>query len=150
VLVPGLYYLLKHFGYADIAMHVAVGTSLLTIIFTGTSSAYAHYKRGAVDMTLLKNFLPGVLIGVGLGTLMSDIFSTTILKMIFATSQTCFGSHMILRTHKTNLCQAMPRQPWFTFISAINACLSTLMGVGGRVQNVIFMSICNVGIHKAI
>lgn len=60
VLVPGLYYILKHFEYGDVAMHVAVGTSLLTIIFTGTSSALAHHKRGAVDIPMLNNSYPAL------------------------------------------------------------------------------------------
>lgn len=150
VLVPGIYYILKYFDYAEHAMHIAVGTSLLTIIFTGTSSAWAHYKKEAVDIALVKNFLPGVFIGVGIGTLLADIFSTDFLKIVFATSQIGFGLYMILRTHKTNLVDALPKQPLFSVFSAANACLATLMGVGGGVQNVTFMTICNVPIHKAI
>lgn len=150
LLVPGLYYILKHFGYAEHAFHIAVGTSLLTIIFTGTSSAWAHYKKGAVDMKMLKAFLPGVFIGVGLGTLLADISSTSGLKIVFAVSQLLFGGYMIMRGNKTALFKSMPRQPWVSFISTANACLATLMGVGGGVQNVTFMTICNVAIHKAI
>lgn len=150
VFVPGLYYILKHFGYHENAMHIAVGTSLLTIIFTGASSAHAHYKRGAVDVALLKNFLPGVLIGVGVGTFLAGLVSTSTLKLVFALSQIFFGSYMLFRTNKTTIFSAMPKQPWFTLISAFNACLSTMMGVGGGVQNVTFMTICNVTIHRAI
>lgn len=150
ILVPGLYYLLKHFGYVDVAMHVAVGTSLATIIMTGASSAIAHYRRGAVDIPMLKNFLPGVLIGVGIGTYLADILPTEGLKIIFAASQIGFGSYMILRAHKTNLVDALPRQPFLSVFAAANAGLATLMGVGGGVQNVTFMTICNVPIHRAI
>ena len=150
IFVPGLYYILKHFEYQDSAMHVAVGTSLLTIVFTGTSSAYAHYKKGAVDIALLKRFLPGAFIGVGVGTLLSGMVSASILKLVFASSQILFGGYMLLRGNKIAIFQAMPRQPWFFIVSSANACLSTMMGVGGGVQNVTFMSICNVPIHKAI
>ena len=52
-----------------IRMHVAVGTSLATIIFTSMSSARAHYAQGAVDMDLVKTVGPlhirGFLNGVG-------------------------------------------------------------------------------------
>ncbi len=150
ILVPGLYYILKHFEYYDSAMHVAVGTSLLTIVFTGSSSAWAHYKKGAVDMPILKAFIPGAFIGVGLGTLLADISDTSTLKIVFATSQLLFGGYMILRTNKSNIFQSLPKQPWLSVASAANACLATLMGVGGGVQNVTFMTICNVPIHRAI
>lgn len=150
ILVPGLYYLLKHFGYADVAMHVAVGTSLATIIFTGISSAIAHHRKDAVDIPMLKTFLPGVIIGVGVGTYLADILPTEGLKIIFAGSQLAFGSYMILRTNKTNLVDKLPRQPFLSLFAALNAGLATLMGVGGGVQNVTFMTICNVPIHRAI
>lgn len=150
VLVPGIYYLLNQFGYHEHAMHIAVGTSLFTIIFTGTSSAYAHHKKGAVNLGLLKNFLPGVFFGVVIGTSLAQISSTFILKIIFASSQIIFGSYMIIRSQKTSFFQTMPDQPWFSIIAAANACLSTLMGVGGGVQNVVFMTICNVPIHQAV
>lgn len=150
ILVPGLYYLLKHFGYADVAMHVAVGTSLATIIFTGISSALAHHKKGAVDIPMLKSFLPGVVIGVIGGTYLSDLLPTEGLKIVFAASQLGFGTYMILRTNKTNLVNNLPKQPYLTGFAALNAGLATMMGVGGGVQNVTFMTICNVTIHKAI
>jgi uncharacterized membrane protein YfcA len=150
ILVPGIYYILKHFGYADVAMHVAVGTSLATIIFTGISSAIAHHKKGAVDIPMLKTFLPGVLIGVIVGTWLADILPTEGLKIIFAGSQLAFGSYMILRTNKTNIFESLPKQPFLSVFAALNAGLATLMGVGGGVQNVTFMTICNVPIHRAI
>ncbi|MFK7839265.1 MAG: sulfite exporter TauE/SafE family protein [Bdellovibrionales bacterium] len=150
VLVPGIYYILKHFGFSDVAMHVAVGTSLLTIVFTGTSSALAHHKKGAVDVSILKQFLPGVVIGVLIGTYLSDLLPTEGLKIIFAGSQLAFGTYMILRTNKTNLVDALPKQPYLTIFASLNAGLATMMGVGGGVQNVTFMTICNVTIHKAI
>jgi len=150
IFVPGLYYILRGFGYHENAMHIAVGTSLLTIIFTGTSSAYAHYKKNAIDFNLLRNFLPGVFCGVILGTVLADLIPSNGLKSVFATSQIVFGSYMILRTNKANIFQSMPRQPWFTLASTANACLATLMGVGGGVQNVTFMTICNVNIKQAI
>ena len=150
VLVPGLYYILKHFGFSDVAMHVAVGTSLLTIIFTGTSSALAHHGRGAVDVPMLKKFLPGVVIGVIVGSYLADRLPTEGLKIIFAGSQLAFGTYMILRTNKTNIVDTLPKQPFLSIFAALNAGLATMMGVGGGVQNVTFMTICNVPIHRAI
>lgn len=150
ILVPGLYYIFKLFDYPEYAMHIAVGTSLLTIVFTGTSSAYAHYKKGAVDPSLLKGFLPGVLIGVGAGVLLADIFSSNVLKAVFACSQIVLGAMLFLKRGDVIFLKALPKQPWLSSASAANSCLATLMGVGGGVQNVAFMTLCNVSIHKAI
>lgn len=150
ILVPGLYYLLKHFGFADVAMHVAVGTSLATIIFTGISSGLAHHRRKAVDIPMLKSFLPGVVVGVISGTYLADILETEGLKIVFAGSQLFFGTYMIVRKNKAHLFESLPKQPFLSLFAALNAGLATMMGVGGGVQNVTFMTICNVPIHRAI
>ena len=150
VLVPGIYYILKHYGFTDNAMHVAVGTSLLTIILTGTVSARAHHKKGAVDLVLLKRFLPGVLIGVGAGTFIADQVNSLSLKAVFAASQILFGSYMLLRSNKPAPFDKMPNAFGTVAIAAANACLATLMGVGGGVQNVVFMTFCNVDMRRAV
>ncbi|MEZ5686845.1 MAG: sulfite exporter TauE/SafE family protein [Paracoccaceae bacterium] len=60
MLVPVLFWILSatHFP-PELSMHMAVATSLATIIFTSVSSARAHHKRGAVDIGLLKLWARG-------------------------------------------------------------------------------------------
>lgn len=55
VIVPALYFALSLTGMDPaLTMQVAVGTSLATIVFTALSSGYGHYKKGAIDMALLR------------------------------------------------------------------------------------------------
>ena len=50
-----LYFCLTKLGYdSSIVMHVAIGSSLAMILFSGTSSAVAHKKRGSVDFKIFK------------------------------------------------------------------------------------------------
>ena len=150
VVVPGLYYLLSYFGYTEHAMHIAVGTSLMSIVLTSTSSAYAHYKKDAVSFDLLKAFIPGLLAGVVVGTILAGVISTIFLKGFFAISQLLFGGYMFFRKDKTALYEAMPTQPLMGVVSALISCFAVLKGVGGGVQNVMFMTLCNVPIKRAI
>lgn len=150
VLVPALYYLLSHYGFDAHAMHIAVGTSLSTIIFTGASSARAHYKRGALDITLWRKFLPGVFIGAALASIIAGHVDTVILKAFFAISQIIFGSYIILFGNKAAPFSAMPKEPFLTLCSCATACLAVLKGVGGGVQNVLFMTLCSIPIHRAV
>ena len=72
VVVPGMFYVLGALGVdSDIRMHVAVGTSLATIIPTAMSSIRAHHKRKAVDTQLLKSWGPSVVVGVMAGTFLA-------------------------------------------------------------------------------
>ena len=50
-----------------IRMHVAVGTSLATIIPTSISSARAHHMRRSVDVDIVKRWAVFVLLGALLG-----------------------------------------------------------------------------------
>lgn len=64
VLVPVLFYLFSQMGVdSSICMHMAVGTSLAAIVVTSTSSAHSHYKKGSVDLNLIKHWVPWLLLG---------------------------------------------------------------------------------------
>ena len=48
-------------------VHSAIATSLATILFTAPGAILAHHRKGAVDYGLVLRFLPGLLLGAGLG-----------------------------------------------------------------------------------
>ena len=65
VIVPVLFLLFPLLGVEDsVLMHLAVGTSLATIIPTSIISARSHHKRGGVDFLLLKSWGPAIFVGV--------------------------------------------------------------------------------------
>lgn len=150
VLVPGMYYIFQHLGYNDLAMHLAVGTSLLTIILTGLSSAHAHYRHDGIDFHILKVFAAGSVLGVAAGTALADWFNVEALKAVFAISQLVFGAYFLLKRGHIAIFKSLPPQPWTSVISAANACLATLMGVGGGVQNVLVLTMCSVKLPRAV
>ena len=47
----------------NVIMHIAVGTSLATIIVTSISSVIAHHKKGAVLWQVFRNLVPGLVLG---------------------------------------------------------------------------------------
>src|SRR5258706_13486400 len=65
VIVPVLYHVLALMGVdPDVRMHIAVGTSLATIIPTSFSSARSHNAKGAVDWDLLRRWVVPMVVGV--------------------------------------------------------------------------------------
>lgn len=151
ILVPGLYFLFKTLGYApDHLMHLAVGTSLAIIIPTGISSAFAHYKRGAVRMDLVRHIGPGIVIGVMAGTVIAGIISGTELKMIFAGALFFFAALMQIPPKPQ---EGGPKEMGYGRGSAggfVVGVLSSLMGIGGATLNVPFMTLHGVPIHNAV
>ena len=64
IIVPILYIVFTQLNYdPSVLMHMAVGTSLATIIVTSISSVTAHHKKGAVLWQLFRNLAPGLVLG---------------------------------------------------------------------------------------
>ena len=53
---------------ADLAVKMAIATSMATIIFTSVSSVRAHHKRGAVRWDIVKGLAPGIVLGGGVAS----------------------------------------------------------------------------------
>lgn len=83
--------LCPHAGFAltwqkvpyEFIMHLALGTSMASIIFTSVSSFWAHHKRGAVRWIIVQRIVPGILLGTFLGTCVAARLSTNFLKGFF-------------------------------------------------------------------
>src|SRR5688572_8224266 len=85
IVVPALYFILSALDVSEaVRMHVAVGTSLAAIIVTSLISARSHAARGAVDMALLRQWAPGVIFGVLVGSGLALLMDGRTLTGLFA------------------------------------------------------------------
>jgi uncharacterized membrane protein YfcA len=72
VVVPVLYELFRVIGVPEeVRMPLCVGTSLAIIIPTSIRSFNAHRAKGAVDMSILRQWAVPVVIGVVVGSLIA-------------------------------------------------------------------------------
>lgn len=151
VLVPGLYYIFTSLGFPEeFLMHMAVGTSLAIIVPTGFSSARSHYKRGNVDLGLVKTIGIGILIGVGIGTYIADLVSGDELQGIFASCLLLMAAIMAFKPARFQIADKIPAQPTPALVGTVIGALSTLMGIGGASLSVPFMTMCGQAIHRAV
>lgn len=151
ILVPGLYFAFQLLGYApEHLMHMAVGTSLAIIIPTGMSSAYAHYKRGAVQFDLVKHIGPGIVMGVVAGTVIADFMSGEALTIFFAVALFGFAALMQIPPKVRDDGKHTVKQPLATIGGFGVGTMSALMGIGGATLNVPFMTLQGVSIHAAV
>jgi len=96
VIVPVLYHLFTLLGIDEsVKMHVAVGTSLATIIPTSLRSARAHANKGNLDSALLKSLAPSLLFGVLVGTLISGLVSGLVLSLVFGVIGLLVAANMV-------------------------------------------------------
>ena len=86
VIVPVLEAALGLLGVdAAIRMHVAVATSLATIVPTSISSARAHHQRRSVDVDIVRQWAVFVLVGALLGAWIAAQVHSRVLALVFAT-----------------------------------------------------------------
>lgn len=69
---------------AGFSQHMAQGTSLLVMIPAGATAAWTYWRRGNVDMELLKGMIPGILIGAYAGAMIAGCLPEANLRYIFA------------------------------------------------------------------
>ncbi|RAI00439.1 hypothetical protein DLJ53_14310 [Acuticoccus sediminis] len=150
VIVPVLFYLLPVAGVdGEIRMHLAVATSLATIITTSIVSARSHYKRGGVDVDLLKQVGGGVVLGVAIGVVAGTAASAQTLTAIFGSVALLVAIHMAFFKGR-QLASHLPGQPCITGIGMIIGGVSTMMGIGGGSLSVPIFSLCGVPIRRAV
>ena len=151
VIVPVLFHFSDLLGIDEaVRMHLAVGTSLATIIPTSIASAGAHMRKGSVDMRLLKEWGAGILAGVLVGSAIAGFVDGTVLTAVFAVMALSVSVNMALRTDDTALWRTLPTGLARLSIASFIGGLSTMMGIGGGTLSVPVLSAFNYPIHKAI
>tara|TARA_R110002012_G_scaffold18455_18_gene67848 strand:- start:12349 stop:13191 length:843 start_codon:yes stop_codon:yes gene_type:complete len=151
VIVPALYLALSTAGMDPaITMQVAVGTSLATIVFTSLSSGYGHFKRGAIDMDLLKLWAPSLLVGVVIGALLGGYVSGLILVAVFATVAALVALDMIFRKTKDDPTPRGFAKPIWAVLGVITGGLSAMMGIGGGTIGVPLLNFLGYDIRRAV
>ena len=151
VIVPALYLALSTAGMDPaITMQVAVGTSLATIVFTSLSSGYGHFKRGAIDMDLLKLWAPSLLVGVVIGALLGGYVSGLILVGVFATVAALVALDMIFRKTKDDPTPRGFAKPIWAILGVVTGGLSAMMGIGGGTIGVPLLNFLGYDIRRAV
>lgn len=84
VVVPVLLYTFRAQGFApEVLTHMAVGTSLATIVVTSISAIRTHHKKGAVDWSLVRILAPSLVIGSIAGSLIAHQMQGRLLEILF-------------------------------------------------------------------
>ena len=133
-----------------IRMHVAVATSLATIIPTSISSARAHHRRGAVDLDIVRRWAIFILLGALLGAWIASQLHSRVLALVFASLALLVALKMIFMADSRNLTDDIPRGPWVPVIPAFIGCASSMMGIGGGTFSVMTLTLFNQPIHRAV
>ncbi|MBU6224371.1 MAG: sulfite exporter TauE/SafE family protein [Burkholderiales bacterium] len=151
VMVPFLSILLVQRGVDDnLAVKMAIATSMATIIFTSISSVRAHHKRGTVRWDLVRGLAPGIVIGSLAGSMAVFAFLKGSYLAIFFGLFVSFSATQMFLDKKPAPSHQVPGTVGLLGAGSAMGFFSGLVGAGGAFISVPFMTWCNVLIHNAV
>lgn len=133
----------------EMVMHLALGTSMASIMFTSVSSFRAHHKRGAVHWDVVRKIVLGIFTGTFLGSSIASRMGTSSLKAFFVLFL-YYVSVQMLVNRKPKPSRQVPGHAGMFGVGNVIGVVSALVGIGGGTLSVPFMVWCNLPVHHAI
>lgn len=150
VIVPTLYFVFRTYDIAGIsAVHLAIGTSLATIVVTSISSVRAHQKHGAVMWPIFYRLTPGLVAGALIGAGIADFLSGQILTRVFALFEFLVAL-LLIRDTKPAPHRELPGGIGMVGSGGVIGTVSSIIGIGGGTLTVPFLLWCNQNMRRAV
>lgn len=150
ILVPFFLWLFSARGFPqDAVMHIAVATSLATIIITSIASVFAHHRLGSVLWDVVYKLAPGVFIGAVSGAAVADKLPTETLRLIFASYLLMVSMEMAVQW-RPKTTQKKVSSPTLRISGIVIGALSSILGIGGGTLTVPLLSKYNFPMRNAV
>ena len=132
-------------------MHLALGTSLATIVGTSLSSSWSHHKRGSVRWDVALKLAPGIVIGTWLGAAIADHANSEDLKIGFGIAEMLLGVYIWRKKAATERVQESNWSiPTVTGAGLGIGSLAALAGIGGGTLSVPYLLRSGLAMTRAV
>jgi uncharacterized membrane protein YfcA len=151
ILVPVFYECFRLAGVPlEVRMPLCIGTSLAIIIPTSIRSWRAHYRRGAVDMAIVRSWWLPVIAGVVAGSVTARYAPERLFKIVFVAVAWSAAARLLLARDTWKLGADLPGGPLMKVYGFLIGLLATLMGIGGGLFSNLLMTFYGRPIHQAV
>ena len=134
---------------ADRVMHLALGTSLATIVFTSIKSILAHHRHGAVRWDIVRHSAAGLVLGTLAGSAIADALRSRALAVVFTAFVVYSAVNMMLDI-RPRPDRRLPGPTGLQIGAGLVGLASALVGAGGGFISIPLMSFCNVPMRQCV
>lgn len=150
IMVPILTMLFVSQGFAaDHLVHMALGTSMASIVVTSLSSMRSHQQHGAVLWPVVSKMAAGILLGTFSISFFASNLPSMFLAIFFSVFMTYIAIQMFLNI-KPKPSRTLPGRLGLSLAGFGIGGISALVAIGGGSLTVPFLTWCNIKIQHAI
>ena len=150
IIVPALIFSFKFQGLPpDVLTHMAVATSLATIVVTSLSSARAHHNKGAVQWPVFISLSVGLLGGALLGVYTAVNLSGHLLQKLLGVFALLVSVKMWFG-FKVPEGVRVPAKPVLVVAGVVIGSVSGMFGIGGGTLSVPFLRRISLSMQQAV
>lgn len=150
IIVPTLIFTFTYLNFPpEVLTHLAVGTSLSTILCTSLSAIYVHHAKRTIDWSLTCKLITGLLLGSFIGAFFADFVSGEMLQRIFSIYSLIVALQMWF-SWRPKGSFILPKKAGLTVMGGSIGIISGLFGIGGGTLTVPLLTLYRVKITEAI
>lgn len=152
VIVPALDLAFGMAGVGDgVRMHLAVGTSLASIVPTAIASAAAHRRRAAVDGAFAGAWSLPIAVGACGGAVLAAAVRGSVLATVFGLVALAMALRMMSRSEAPSASFGrVARVGRGRVVPAVIGAVSAMMGIGGGTLSVPALTGLGLTVHRAV
>lgn len=151
IIVPVLMAIFSAYHYpSEVIAHLAVGTSLATIVITSMSSLLAHNNNGAVYWQVWRILSIGLIVGALLGAFVAKQLHSALLTLLIASMAVIVGVKMVVSSSAHTKNTALPKKHVQVMAGLMIGFCSAVFGIGGGSLTVPLLSRFGLDIKRAV
>ena len=149
IIVPVLVFVFSFLGFEDsYLVHIAIGTSLATIFFTGISSTRSHYLKGSIDAKAFFPIAMGISFGAILGAFIASSLDGDMLRKIIGIFAFLIAIQMMFNQNRNVKKSTNQIVSMLTGVGIGSA--SSVLGIGGGSFTVPFFKYNGIDMKTSI
>lgn len=151
ILVPALFWVFHWQGVSDnLSTHMAVGTSLASILLTSISSVRTHHQNGNVQWPLVLQLAPGLVLGSLAGAYFAHATPAHLLQLLIGSFAIWTGIKLLRAQKAQGQQHPLPKPAVMIAAGGGIGTASAIFGIGGGSITVPFLSYFGVSMQRAV